>query len=30
VVTLNEFEVLKLTDEHDTLFVESVAEEVVR
>ncbi len=30
VVTLNEFEVLKLTDEHDTLFVESVAEEVLR
>ncbi len=30
VVTLNEFEVLKLTDERDTLFVESVTEEVVR
>ena len=28
VVTLNEFEVLKLTDERDTLFVESVAKEV--
>ena len=30
VVTLNEFEVLKLTDEQDTLFVESIAEEVER
>ena len=30
MVTLNEFEVLKLTDEQDTLFVESIAEEVER
>lgn len=28
VATLNEFEGLKLVDEHDTLFVESIAEEV--